>query len=289
MATAQRLRSPIKWFGGKGHFVKQLLPLLPPHSIYVEPFGGGAFLLFAKAPSPVEVYNDLDSDLVNLFRVIRDPEKFERFHKLVALTPYSREEYYHSRDTYQSHTDAVERAYRFFIAARQSFGGYLGSSWGYVVTTTSRGMAQCVSSYLSTIEQLPQIHERLMRVQIEHDDFRNILDHYDTPDTFFYLDPPYVPATRKSGGYRHEMTEADHCELVERLLNLKGQAMLSCYAHPVYEPLERAGWRRIDFPTACYAAGRTRGTGLLGEGAALRRQPRIESVYLNYDINGNLG
>lgn len=289
MATAQQLRSPIPWFGGKGNAVRKLLPLIPAHRIYVEPFGGGASLLFAKAPSPVEVYNDLDSDLVNLFRVLRDPEKFERFYRLVALTPYSREEYYHCRDTYATQTDELERAYRFFIAVRQGFSGHIRNGWSYSLTTSNRGMAGAVSRYLSIIEQLPQIHERLMRVQIEHDDYRNVLERYDTPQTFFYLDPPYVPTTRKSGSYTHEMAEEDHRELVEQLLTLKGKVLLSCYYHPVYEPLERAGWKKLDFPTACHAAGRTRGTGLLGRGAALRRQPRTESVFMNYDPSSTLG
>lgn len=113
----KRLRSPIVWFGGKGNMVAKLLPLIPPHRIYVEPFGGGASLLFAKKPSPVEVYNDLDSGLVNFFRVLRDPKKFERLHKLVSLTPYSREEYDFCRATWETCDDDVERAYRWYVVA----------------------------------------------------------------------------------------------------------------------------------------------------------------------------
>ena len=88
-------------------------------------------------------------------------------------------------------------------------------------------------------------------------------------------------ATRKGGGYLHEMTESDHEELVQRLLRLKGMVVLSGYNHGTYAPLETAGWRRIDFETACSAAARTRGTGILGEGAARSKQPRVESVWLS--------
>lgn len=260
--------------------VAKLLPLIPPHHTYVEPFGGGASLLFAKELSPVEVYNDLDSGLVNFFRVLRDPVKFERFYHLVSLTPYSREEWEFCRDTWESCKDDVERAYRWYVVARMSFSGRFGSSWSSVVTESCRGMANTTSKWLSAIDMLPSIHARMMRVQIEHADFRRILERYDTPETFFYLDPPYVPETRKSGEYKHEMRLEDHRELVDRLLRLEGIAMLSGYVHEVYKPLEEAGWRRIDFETACYAAGRTRQTGILGKGAAMRKQKRVESVWL---------
>ena len=93
------LRSPVRWYGGKGNMVKKLLKLIPEHKIYVEVFGGGASLLFAKEPSPIEIYNDIDEGLVNFFRVLRDPEKFGKFYAKAVLTPYSRAEFYYCRDT----------------------------------------------------------------------------------------------------------------------------------------------------------------------------------------------
>jgi len=274
-----RLRSPVPFFGGKRNMVSKLLSYVQPHQIYVEPFGGGATLLLAKDPSPIEVYNDMNSELVNLFRVIRDPEKFKELHRLVSLTPYSREEFYYCRDTLEESKADIERAYKFFIKMRQGFAG-TGSSWGYAVRETYHKMSGVVASYLSAIEQLPAIHQRLFRVQIEHDDFRKIIPRYDTPETFFYLDPPYIPATRKNGEYKYEMTEEDHKELVELLLKIQGFAMLSGYAHSIYEPLERAGWFRRDFKTACYAVAKTRNSGLQGEGACLTYQPRTETIWV---------
>jgi len=282
------VRSPIWWFGGKGNFVKKLLPLVPPHKIYVEPFGGGASLLFAKEPVPVEVYNDLDSGLVNFFRVLRDPEKFERFHRLVSLTPYSREEYNFCRATWQDCEDDVERAYRWFVVNRMSFGGRFGHGWGYDVTANCRGMAGTCSKWLSTIDNLPEIHNRFMRVQIEHDDFRNVIKRFDTPDTLHYIDPPYVAETRKGGKYAYELSLEDHEELISLLLQVKGKVILSGYNHPVYRALEEAGWERFDYPTVCHVAGRTRYMGILGKGAAKAKQPRIESVWVNFSLSGNL-
>lgn len=89
--------------------VKHLLNFVPPHYIYVEPFGGAAWLLFAKPPSPVEVYNDIDSGLVNFYRVLRDPEKFKEFYRLVSLTPYSREEFYYCMSTWKECENDVEK------------------------------------------------------------------------------------------------------------------------------------------------------------------------------------
>jgi DNA adenine methylase len=280
-STPIRLRSPIRWFGGKGNMVARLLPLLPPHRIYVEPFGGGASLLFAKPPSPVEVYNDIDSGLVNFFRVLRDPEKFAKFYHLVAFTPYSREEYEYCRDTWESCEDEVEKAYRWFVVARMCFSGAFGKSWSIALTASRRNMALTCSRWLSAIEMLPAIHERMMRVQIEHSDFRYIFKRYDTPETLFYCDPPYIPETRRFGTYKHELTLDDHKELVQILLSVKGKVLLSGYKHPVYAPLEEAGWKRIDFETVCYAAGRTRETAILGKGAARAMQPRVESVWIS--------
>jgi DNA adenine methylase len=279
------MRSPIIWFGGKGIMVSKLLKIIPPHQIYVEVFGGGASLLFAKNPSPVEVYNDLDSGLVNFFRVLRDPDKFERFYKLVSLTPYSREEYLYCRDTWEVIEDDIERAYRWYIVVRMSFGGRFGSGWGYAITRSNRGMSCQCSKWLSIIDQLPQIHARIMRVQIENQDFRNLISAYDNENTCFYLDPPYIPATRKAGGYKYEMTIEDHKELVGILLNIKGMAILSGYYYPVYDSLSEAGWRRYDFKTACFAVGRTKATGILGEGAGLEKQPRVESIWISPNCN----
>lgn len=239
------MHSPIRWIGGKGQWADHIVRLLPPHQTYVEPFGGGASVLFAKPPSLVEVYNDIDSRLVNFFRVLRDPEQFARLHDLVACTPYSREEFYDARDTHDDTDDPVERARRWMVITRQSFGGVL-DSWGMSLGATQGGMASTTAAWLRTIDRLPAIHARLMRVQIEHESWQRILELYDSSTTLFYLDPPYVPDTRSKGGYAHELTLADHEALVGRLLASQGKFLLSGYPHPVYKPLEDAGWQVVN-------------------------------------------
>ena len=121
-----------------------------------------------------------------------------------------------------------------------------------------------------------------MRVQIDNKDFREIFKTYDTEDTLFYCDPPYIPETRRDkNSYNHEMTTEDHNDLVNILLNIKGKVLFSGYNHNTYKILEENGWKRKDFKTACHAAGKTRLTGIIGKGAALEKQPRIESVWIS--------
>ena len=278
------MRSPIIWFGGKGHLAPKLIPLIPPHTKYIEAFGGGGSLLFAKEPIGFECYNDLDENLVNFFRVLREPAQFHKLLLLVTLTPYSRAEYVRALKTWDSCTDPVARAYNWYLVARWSFGGRFGAGFGTVTNTIQKEMARTAATWLSTIDLLPEIHARFMRVQVECQDWRKILERYNGEGTFVYLDPPYIADTRKYGGYVHELTNTDHEELVQRVLEYPQKVMLSGYDHPIYEPLAKAGWNRIDFQVSCHAAGRVAGSKLKGTGAAKELVPRIESVWRNYSI-----
>lgn len=278
--TTRRLRSPITWFGGKGRLAPRLLPLLPPHRTYVEPFGGGASVLLAKAPAAVEVYNDLDSGLVHFFRTLRDPVLFARLCHMASLTPYSREEYFNCLKTWEQSPDPVERAWRWFVVARMSFSGRFGGSISMNVANSARGMAGTCSRWLSIMEMLPAIARRMQCVQIEHLDYRRVLALYDTPETLFYCDPPYMPQSRRGGVYRHDFSDADHDSLLDALQNLSGMVALSGYASPLYARLEKAGWRREDFSITCSAAGRTARAGLQGPGSARLKQSRVESLWL---------
>ena len=147
----KKLRPPLRWFGGKQRLAGKLLTLIPPHTTYVEVFAGGAALFFAKEVSQLEVINDLDSGIVNLYRVLRDKEKFEEFRFRVALSPYSREEYEYCRATWWQCEDDVEKARRWFVVTRQCFSGIFGSPFGVSITAGKNGMAGNVASYLRPI------------------------------------------------------------------------------------------------------------------------------------------
>jgi DNA adenine methylase len=278
------MKSPIHWFGGKGRMTAKLLPLIPPHHTYVEPFGGGASLLFAKTPSPVEVYNDRDEALVNFFLVLADPRLFKLFLRRVILLPYSRALYKKCLKEWREQTDPVEQAWRWFVVNRQSMSGRFASGWGFDVSASSGQMSRTCSAWLSACYGLPQIHRRLQRVQIECNDWRKILDSYDRPDIFFYCDPPYPLSVRRSGGYAYELTEANHADLISCLLRLSGKVMISGYDHPEYRRLKQAGWRQKKFMITCSAAGRTRAPGLQGRGSVTRKQSRTEIAWMNYNL-----
>lgn len=270
------MKSPIPWFGGKYHLAKKIVSILEdiPHYHYVEVFGGSASVLLAKSPSYLETYNDPDSGLYNFFKVLVDDRDFERFYRLVSLMPNSRRLYYEYVEAWKYEPDRVKATAMWFVVARQSFAGRFAASWGF------SKIHRQYDKFLRAIEHLPEIHTRLQQVQIECRDWRRILDLYDAPGALFYLDPPYVPATRRDGGYAHEMTMDDHVELVRALLHLRGQAVLSGYDHEIYHPLEEAGWQKHSWNVPCYAIGRTRATGLLGLSSLGPQHYRVENVWV---------
>lgn len=229
--------------------MKHLLPL-PEHYTYVEVFGGAATLLFAKEPSSVEVYNDIDGGLVNFYRVLQDKYGFADDGKLLfdmlRLTPHSRKEYMFCRAHWNDEgIDEVEKARRFFVVMHQSFSGGTTAGWRFCKTDSSMGMSAATNRWLSAIDRLPEAIDRLRLVQIDGEDFTKSIKRYDKPETLFYLDPPYIHTTRvDQKSYANEMDNLAHQALVEALLPIEGMAILSGYDHEIYEPLARAGWRK---------------------------------------------
>ncbi len=270
-------RAPFPWFGGKGapKIKNAILKLLPPHDCYVEPFGGGASILIAKEPCKVEVYNDVNRAVVNFFRVIADPDYFGKFMARAALLPYSREMYEEFLRTWPAIHDPVEQAVRWYYVARQSFGGQFGASWGTGITTS------CTDRWKSSFENLPKVHERIQQVQIECCDWRDILKRFSGPGYLAYCDPPYVAGTRKAGGYEHELKDSDHEALIRTLMNYDGAVVLSGYNSPLYAPLLDAGWIMATVDVTCAAAGRTRASGLQGQGNVKAKQQRVECIWRN--------
>ena len=253
------------YVGGKNRMTKKLIPLIPDHTCYVEPFGGAASLLLAKPKSTTEVYNDIDNALYNFFSLLQDADAFEEFHDKLKITPHSRSIYKEFRETWREQTDIVERVYQWYVTACMSFGGCMGRGWKYSQTRDEAG------HFRNRIERLPKFVKRLLEVSIENKSWNSLLDCYDRPGTFFYLDPPYVPSTRKGKMYAYEMDKSSHERLIERMEHLDGKAMLSGYANPIYEALP---WKRLDFPVKCHVIGKTNRDNIQNQ--------RIESVWMNY-------
>jgi len=210
--------SLIGYIGGKHFLVRTLLGLIPAHRVYVEVFGGGAHLLLNKEPSHIEVYNDINGDLVNLFTVVRD--RPDDFVKAFDLWLYSRE----LRERYLREpmpTDPVERAARFFFLIESSFSGDIHGG----MKGTGGKVKNEARTFFRKLQRIHEISRRLRNVFIERRDFREIIKLYDSKDTFFYCDPPYWEA--QSFEYQYDFTEKDHVDLWDLLRRIKGKFLLT--------------------------------------------------------------
>jgi DNA adenine methylase len=278
-----RNATPFPYLGGKSRMVQTILPLLPPHTTYIEPFSGAANILLAKEPAKVEVMNDAAGLLVNFFRVLQNPVQRTALMDRLQWTPYSRMEYARALE-HLDDPDPVMKAWGFFVAQCQgiSGSGSMGvrsvNNWGYSRNTNH------AKPFRGHVEKLPAIAERLLDVNIEHGDGVDVIRRWDAPSILFYVDPPYVDATRtnKSGrsAYHAEIDDGGHQRLVSALLNLKGNAILSGYKTPLYQPLEDAGWERREYATDLSAAARVRTFGALSDIGKERRK-RIECIWLS--------
>lgn len=259
------------WYGGKFSHLDWLLPLLPPTTHYCEPFGGSAAVLINREPSPVETYNDLDGEVVNFFRVLR--EQKEALVEAIGLTPFSRHEFEQAISANLVAVSSLERARLFFVRARQVRTGLAQTAsvgrWAHCTLTSRAKMAGAVSRWLGSVEDLPEIAQRLLRVQIEHDTALNVIDRYDTPETLFYCDPPYPHATRGDAkAYKYEMTDDDHRQLAEKLHTVKGLVALSSYHCDLMDELY-SDWH-------CYTAPPKTIHSV--------KQERTEVLWTNYEV-----
>ncbi|HVB59603.1 MAG: DNA adenine methylase [Ktedonobacteraceae bacterium] len=259
------------WYGGKFSHLDWLLPLLPKTTHFCEPFGGSAAVLLNREPSPIETYNDLDSEIVNFFRVLR--EQKEALIEAIGLTPFSREEFELAITPLPQDISDLERARRFFIRARQVRTGLAQTAsagrWANCVLTSRAGMAGAVSRWLGSVEGLSEIVQRLLRVQIENAPAIDVINRYDSEETLFYCDPPYPHSSRgDSRAYGYEMTDEEHRELACVLHNVKGKVALSSYHCDIMDELY-SGWRRIEAePKNCHSI----------------KKLRTEVLWVNYEL-----
>ena len=278
--------SLVPYFGGKYFMINNILNIMPEHKRYLEPFGGVGSILLNK-PIRYDIYNDVNQNVVTLFNVLRDKEKFEEFKRLLYLTPFSREVHKnYKKDLNKNNINSdIERVYKWYYVLRSSFSGVYDGSFAINSGLTD---AWHIFSYLNGIDKLDYIVERLRHVVIENKDFRDIFDIYVSQwdnNSIVYCDPPYVPETRKTPNvYEYEMSLDDHIDLIELLIKYENQVkfILSGYANDLYKKLEDRGWQRIDFDTVCWAAGKTKTSKLKGNNMLKEHQKRVESVWINY-------
>jgi DNA adenine methylase len=235
-------RPVLRWHGGKWLLAPWIIEHLPRHRIYVEPFGGAGSVLMRKPRAYAEVWNDLDGEVVNLFRVLRSPDAASLVEAL-KLTPFARTEF---ASAYQATLDPIERARRLVIRSFMGFGSNGHNKVTGFRSNSNRSGTTPAQDWYNYPDALRAIIERLRGVTIESRDAIALMIQHDTPETLFYVDPPYLPDTRDAGGdYAHEMTEEDHVTLLGALRGFQGMIVLSGYPSALYDEA-LAGWRRVE-------------------------------------------
>lgn len=255
-------RPALRYHGGKFRLAPWIQRFFPHHGCYVECFGGAAGVLLQKPRVYAEVYNDLDGDIVNFFRVLRDPMLRADLIEACRLTPYARDEF---DAAYEPTDDPLERARRTAVRAAMGFGsaGATKATTGFR-TDTRRKYGTAQHNWADYPAALGAIGERLAGVLIENRDALDVIADHDGPDTLHFVDPPYVFETRvmrRGGGYRHELDTLQHEQLLAALNAVDGMVVLCGYATELYE-LGLPGWTRHE-TQARISAGR--GTGVRTE------------------------
>lgn len=260
-------RPLLRYHGGKWLLAPWIISQMPAHKIYVEPFGGAASVLLQKSRSYAEIYNDLDGELVNLFRVARD--QGEALRTALELTPFARVEF---EDSYEPARDALDQARRTVVRSFMGFGSNSHNKATGFRANSNRSGTTPAHDWRNWPGCFGAIVDRLRGVCLENRDACEVMLAHDSPQTLHYVDPPYVMSTRDKGGdYRHELTDAQHRHLASVLNELTGMVMVSGYPCGLYEELF-AGWKRIQ-------------KRALADGA----RERIEVLWLrNVDDDGSL-
>ena len=260
-------RPVLRWHGGKWKLAPWIISHFPKHRVYVEPFGGAASVLLRKERSYAEVYNDLDQDVVTLFRVLREPESAARLLAALRLTPFAKVEF---EESYRPALDQVEIARRLLIRSFMGFGsnGHNAATKTGFRANTSRSGTTPALDWANYPDLLPTIIERLTGVVIECRDACEVMTAHDADLTLHYVDPPYLLETRsqsmsRNGCYAHEMDRPGHVRLLEHLHGLAGMVVLSGYPDALYDA-SLPGWRRVEIST-------------MADGA----RPRTEVLWLN--------
>lgn len=263
------MRNVLKYPGSKWRIADKLVELIPPHHSYLEPYFGSGAVFFRKEPSDIETVNDLDNDVANLFWCIQqDPEKLTR---LAMTTPYSRQIYDDSfKDDFIGtkvlfELDPYHKACQLLIRCWQGHGFRTnGYKVGWKNDVQGRERMYALWNWYRLPEWIIEISERLRQVQIECRPALEVIRRFDYENVFMYIDPPYLLGTRRGKQYKHEMSDSDHEELLQELLNSKAKIMLSGYASEMYDTV-LSEWNRMEFSSH-----------------AEQGKPRTEVVWMNY-------
>jgi len=235
----EKSRPILKYPGAKWSAASWIIDNFPKHDIYLEPYFGSGAAFFNKEPARLETINDLDGNVVNLFKIIR--EHPQQLAELISLTPWARDEYAAS---YIKTDDDVENARRFLVRCWQAFGTLTGQKTGWRHSATGRCPVM-PKQWAQVPDRILQLSQRLLEAQIENMDAVQLIKKYNDPNCLIYADPPYMPYTRRKGIYAVEMDEAQHVQLLQALCGHTGPVVLSGYDSEMYNNYLQ-GWKRIE-------------------------------------------
>lgn len=234
----------IRYHGGKFRIADWIISQFPRHKTYVEPFGGGGSVLLCKEPSQIEVYNDIDDEVVNLFRVLRNTQQRQQLEFELYLTPFARSEFYQA---YEDTDCPVEKARRMIVRAQMGFGS-AGATKGKTGFRMAGGRQKNYELILwdKYPSRLSDFAERLKQVLIENKEASKVINYYDDTDTLFFIDPPYVRSTRAANvsAYQYEMNDTAHIDLLDQINNVKGNVVLSGYDCDLYNT-RLSHWKKL--------------------------------------------
>lgn len=256
------MKPVLKYPGSKWRIADQLVSMIPEHHTYCEPYFGSGAVFFRKPPSDIELINDLDDNIPNLFRRIRDaPEKLAA---IVAATPFCRYEY--ERAFYSRDSDPFRKAADFLIKCWQGHGFRTnGNRVGWKNDVHGRESMYALRNWYNLPVDILEVAERLRKVQIDDKPALEVIRRFNFPDVFIYIDPPYLLETRTAKQYRHEMTEADHRELLEVISGMSAKIMVSAYENDLYNEILK-NWNKENFISHAEYGGK-----------------RVETVWMNYE------
>jgi len=256
--------------GSKWNIAKQLCDYIPEHKVYVELFFGSGAVFFNKKKSNLEVVNDMNSNIANLFKIVRDNPT--ALANLINMTPYSKDEYLSSYE--QKGESDLEKARIFLVRTFMARAGmqYYSSSWRHTgVVRGSMSRQTVAQSWNNMPEIIIQTSSRLKEAEIENKEATKIAESYNHKDAFLFVDPPYLLETRKQRYYEYEMTEKEeHVKLLEILKKSKSKVMITHYSCDLYDDM-LSDWNYVDI-----------------EANAEQGKKRVERVYMNYTINKQL-
>lgn len=250
------MNAVVKYPGAKWSIANWVIEHFPPHHSYLEPFFGSGAVLFTKERSPIETVNDRDDDVVNLFDWIRkDPE---RLAETIYWTPYARTAYERAWEAQHTETDSFQRAVDFYARLMMGHGFRLtGEKVGWKNDVQGREAAYAAKYWCKTPDIIKEAAERLRGVQIENRPALELIGRFNYPNVLIYADPPYLLGTRHGKQYRHEMTDADHRDLLDALKAHRGPVLLSGYDSELYNDALK-GWHKDEATAQAQTATKRR-------------------------------